>query len=110
MFYVLQSHYQFLNLISGIMLIKDSLNISRSLDWIPWSSCSPDLTPVDLFLWGYVKDILYWTSIQDINDLKQKITDAIATVDDATLERTWQEIEHHLDVLLATNGAHREVY
>ena len=40
----------------------------------------------------------------------QKITDAIATIDDAMLQRTWQEIEHRLDVLRATNGAHIEVY
>ncbi|XP_062291685.1 upstream-binding protein 1 [Scomber scombrus] len=48
------------------------------------------------------------TEIQDINDLKQKITDAIATIDEAMLQRTWQEIEYRLDVLRATNGAHIE--
>ena len=54
--------------------------------------------------------IMYRTKIRDINDLKQKITDAIATIDEAMLQRTWQEIEYRLDVLLATNGAHIEVY
>lgn len=43
-------------------------------------------------------------------DLKQRITDAIATIDEAMLQRTWQEIEYRLDVLRATNGAHVEVY
>ena len=57
-----------------------------------------------------VKDIVYRTEIRDINDLKQKITDAIATIDDAMLQQTWQEIEYHLDVLRSTNGAHVEVY
>ena len=64
-----------------------------------------------LFLWGYyVKDIVYRTKIRDINDLKQRITDAIATIDEAMLQRTWQEIDYRLDVLRATNGAHIEVY
>ena len=63
-----------------------------------------------LFLWGYVKDIMYQTKIRDINDLKQRITDAIATIDEAMLQRTWQEIYYSLEVLRATNGAHREVY
>ena len=63
-----------------------------------------------LFLWGYVEDIVYRTKIRDINDLKQRITDAIATIDEAMLQRTWQEIDYRLDVLRATNGAHIEVY
>ena len=32
------------------------------------------------------------------------------TIDEAMLQRTWQEIEYRLDVLRATNGAHVEVY
>ena len=34
----------------------------------------------------------------------------MTTIDEAMLQRTWQEIEYHLDVLRATNGAHIEVY
>lgn len=77
---------------------------------IPWPPRSPDITPLDFFLWGYVKDIVYRTEVRDITNLKQRITDAIATIDEGMLQRTWQEIEYHLDVLLATNGAHIEVY
>jgi hypothetical protein len=64
---------------------------------------------MDFFLWGYVKDIVYKTKVRDINDLKQRITDAIATVDEAMLEQTWMETEYRLDVLRATNGAHVDV-
>ncbi|XP_029653233.1 uncharacterized protein LOC115226371 [Octopus sinensis] len=77
---------------------------------IPWPPHSPDITPLDFFLWGYVKDIMYQTKIWDIADLKQRIRNAITTVDEAILQRTWQEIEYCLDVLQATNGAHIEVY
>lgn len=28
--------------------------------------------PLDFFLWGYVKDIMYQAKIGDITDLKQK--------------------------------------
>jgi hypothetical protein len=52
----------------------------------------------------------YRTKVRHINDLKERVTDAIATVDEAMLERTWMEIEYHLDVLRATNGAHVEVF
>ena len=65
---------------------------------------------MDFFLWGYVKDIVYKTKVRDINDLKERIIDATATVDEAMLERTWMEIEYRLDVLRATNGANVGVF
>jgi hypothetical protein len=74
---------------------------------ILWLSRSPDITSMDFFLWGYVKDIVYKTMFRDINNLKDRITDAI---DEAMLERTWMEIEYRLDVLRATNEAHVEVF
>jgi hypothetical protein len=77
---------------------------------ILWPPRSPDITPMDFLLWRYVKDIVYKTKFRDINDLKERITDAIATVDKAMLERKWMEIEHRFDVLRATNGAHVEVF
>jgi hypothetical protein len=49
---------------------------------------------------------MYRTKVQDITNLKQRITDAIATIDESTLQRTWQETEFRPDVLHATNGAH----
>ena len=52
---------------------------------------------------------MYRTKIRDVTDLKQRITDAIATIGEAMLQRTWQEIEYRLDVLRATKGAHLEV-
>ena len=57
-----------------------------------------------------VKDIVYRTKVRDITDLRQRISNAIATIDEAMLQQTWQEIEYRLDVLRATNGAHIEVY
>jgi len=50
------------------------------------------------------------TKVRDIDDLKQRISNAITTIDEAMLQRTWQEIEYRLDVLRATNGAHIEVH
>ena len=58
---------------------------------------------------GHVKDIVYRTQVRDITDLKQRIINAIATIDEAMLQRTWLEIDYRLDVLRATNGAHVEV-
>jgi len=48
--------------------------------------------------------------VRDIYDLKQRISNAITIIDEAMLQRTWQEIQYRLDVLRATDGAHIEVY
>jgi hypothetical protein len=59
-----------------------------------------DETFLGFFLWGYVKDIAYRTKVRDITNLKQMITDAIATTDEGMLQRTWQDIKYnfHLSV------------
>jgi len=48
--------------------------------------------------------------VQDITNLKARITDAFATVTEDMLDNTWREIDYRLDVLHATEGAHVEVY
>ena len=53
---------------------------------------------------------MYKSKVRDIDDLKQRISNAMTTIDEAMLQRTWQETEYRLDVLRATNGAHIEVY
>ena len=75
-----------------------------------WPPRSPDITPLDFFLWGYVKDKVFSTPVPDITNLKARITDAFATVTEVTVENTWRETDYRLDVLRATKGAHVEVY
>lgn len=36
---------------------------------IPWPARSPDLTPLDYFLWGYLKHKVYQHEIEDVNQL-----------------------------------------
>ena len=71
---------------------------------------SPDITPLDFFLWGYVKDGVYRAKVKDISDLKEKITAAVEAIDKEMLKRTLTEIEYRLDILRATNGAPIEIY
>jgi hypothetical protein len=61
----------------------------------------------ELFLFGYVKNKVYSTPVPDIDNLKARIRDALATVTEEILEKTWREIEYGLG---ATNRAHVEVY
>ena len=77
---------------------------------MPWPPRSPDLSPLDFFLWGYIKNIVYAEKIKNIQHLQERITSAIETVTKDIIQKTWQEIEFRLDVSRATKGAHIEMY
>jgi len=47
---------------------------------IEWPANSPDLTPLDSFLWGYLKDEVYKERSRTLEDLNIKITNAINTL------------------------------
>ena len=76
----------------------------------PWPPRSPDIIPLDIFLWLYVKDKVFSTPVPDITNLKARITDTFATVTEHMLENTWRETDCRLKVIRATKGAHVEVY
>ena len=61
-------------------------------------------------MWGYIKNIVYAEKIRNIQQLQEMITSAIETVTRDMIQKTWQEIEFHLDVSRTTNGAHIEIY
>ncbi|ERL96059.1 hypothetical protein D910_00904, partial [Dendroctonus ponderosae] len=44
-----------------------------------WPPTSPDLTPLDFFLWGYIKGIVYHTLPTTSHDMKTRIRDAFKT-------------------------------
>ncbi|PSN49126.1 hypothetical protein C0J52_07244, partial [Blattella germanica] len=41
---------------------------------------SPDLTPPDFFLWGFVKDHVYRTPVCDLADLQERIFVLLSTM------------------------------
>jgi hypothetical protein len=74
---------------------------------IPWPPRSPDITPLDFFLCGYVKDIVYKTPVISLDEIKLTIVTAIETPQ--MLENTRREMQYRLDILRAKKGAHVEV-
>jgi hypothetical protein len=71
---------------------------------MPWPS--PDIAPLDFFLWGYVKSNVFRTPINGLDDLKTRIRNAISAIPADMLRRTWQELSYHLVVLRPTKEAH----
>ncbi|KFM73162.1 hypothetical protein X975_05258, partial [Stegodyphus mimosarum] len=80
-------------------IVRSSLNDHFTRRWIgrgrpiPWPPRSPDITPFDFFLWGFVKDNVYRRRVSNMDDLKARMTTAIASLDAGMLAGTWREIE-----------------
>ncbi|GFW14149.1 DUF4817 domain-containing protein [Trichonephila clavipes] len=98
------------------LTVRESLNNSFPQRWIgrdgpiSWPPRSPDLTPLDFFFfWSYVKDTVYGTQVNSLEELKQNIETAVATVDISMLKRSWMEFEYRLDIARATKVSHVEI-
>ena len=47
---------------------------------VSWPTRSPDMTPLDFFLWGTMKDLVYATPVDSEEDLVARIVDAAALI------------------------------
>ena len=75
-----------------------------------WPARSPDLTPCDFFLWGFLKSKVYATRPRDIPDLKQRIVSAFSEVTVDMRHNTIQEYRDRLNQVIETDGHHVEVH
>lgn len=67
---------------------------------ISWAPRSPDLTQLNFFLWGHIKANVYKTKVQDIDDLKTRITQEIKTIKTETLHDIVSEISKRMNFVL----------
>ncbi|GBO30314.1 hypothetical protein AVEN_49583-1 [Araneus ventricosus] len=65
---------------------------------------SPDLTPLDFFLWGYLKHLVYATPLPTLQDLKRSITDACACVSPDMIQNVQQEIQKRFQMCIVADG------
>ena len=76
---------------------------------LPWPPQSPDLTPSDFFLWGYIKDRAYVPPMpRDLPQLRQRIMEAVAAIDRQKLQSVSQKLDYRIDNCSVTKGAHIE--
>jgi len=66
---------------------------------------SPNATPCDFFLWGYVKDQVYVPLLPaSIPEMTVRIRTTIETI----TADMWNELDYSVDVCRITKGAHIE--
>jgi len=76
---------------------------------LPWPPRSPDLTPCNFFLWGYVKDHLYVPPVpHDSPQLRPRIVEAVAAINCQMLQHVWQELDYRIDICSITKGGRIE--
>jgi len=71
-----------------------------------WPPRSPNLTPPDYFLWGYLKGRVYQNKPQTIDALKTNITEEIQALTADVLARTFQNMARWVQSCLDANGGH----
>ncbi|GFW28939.1 putative transposable element [Trichonephila clavipes] len=90
-----------------IALLKDTLGdrlISR-FGPVNWPPRSCDLTPLDYFLWGYVKSLVYADKPQTLDPLEDIIRRVIADIRPQMLEKVIENWTSRLDYIRASRGS-----
>ena len=75
---------------------------------IPWPPRSPDLTPMDFFLWGYIKKLVYTQNYQDLHQLKAAIVVAFQQVTGELVASALGNFVKRLNLVVEANGGHIE--
>ncbi|GFX29013.1 transposable element Tc3 transposase [Trichonephila clavipes] len=90
-----------------IDLLKDTFGdrlISR-FGPVNWPPRSCDLTPLDYFLWGYVKSLVYADKPQTLDHLEDNIRRVIADIRPQMLEKVIENWTSRLDCIRASRGS-----
>lgn len=74
-----------------------------------WPPRSPDLTPLDFYLWGHIKNQVYDTPVNNVEDLRIRVQTALEQLDREEVRRAaTSEIEARVLRCLEQNGRHIE--
>ncbi|GFS52425.1 reverse transcriptase domain-containing protein [Trichonephila clavipes] len=83
-------------MVSGYKVSKGPVN---------WPPRSCDLTPLDYFLWGYVKSLVYADKPQTLDHLEDNIRRVIANIRPQMLEKVLENWTSRLDYIIASRGS-----
>lgn len=91
--------------------VRDYLDVIFPMRWIGrgspfrlWPARSPDLTPLDFYLWGKIKDAVYFDRPRDPEDMKQRIRNVCASITPAELAAVHLDFKRRLRRCINQNG------
>lgn len=90
--------------------VRAYVNTVFRLRWIgrrgtvEWPARSPDLSPLDYFVWGYLKDNVYKTKPQNVNELRQRILQECQAIPQVALQNSVNSFYVRLSNCQITGG------
>lgn len=77
---------------------------------VVWPPRSPDINPIDFFLWGHIKNVVYATEVQTVDDLWQRIQAACTDLrqNPNVFERVRNSFLRRAEVCIQVHGGHFE--
>lgn len=96
--------------------VRNYLNVTFEQKWlgrggpVHWPARSPDLTPLDFFLWGHMKQLVYSTPVESEMDLVARISEAAARIqeDVNVFERVRRSLVERCGLCNRVQGRHFE--
>ena len=77
---------------------------------VPWPARSPDLSPLDFFIWGFVKDQIFKTIPESREELEERVRNAIARITHLQLLNAEKSVKKRCQHCLDQNGGQFEHY
>lgn len=80
----------------------DDRIISQNL----WPPRSPDLTPLDFYLFGNLKNKIFKNRLHNLNELQEAIVQEISNITQDELQRVFNNLKRRVNICLENNGQH----
>lgn len=96
------------------LAVRGWLDVTFPLRWIgrggpiSWPARSPDLTPLDYWLWGDLKSRVYATQPRTLEELRGRISDEVGRITEETRRKALMNFPQRLHACLMNNGGHIE--
>ena len=81
------------------------ISLKTDFEWAPHS---PDLSPPDFFLWGYLKDRVYAGKPRTITELKEAIREEMRAITNSVCKNVMDNFVLRLKKCTELNGGHLE--
>ena len=77
---------------------------------IAWPARSPDLTPLDYYLWGHLKSLIYEAPVASEEDLLVWVTAVVDVGGPSIGNRVYQNIVWRYHICVDVGGCHIEPF
>lgn len=76
---------------------------------VNWPARSPDITPLDFYLWGYVKNEVYeFEPPESVQELEERVRNVFTSINGNTLRRVINTVLKKCQKCINKNGQHFE--